>query len=142
MYLHLHLHLHLLKALPLFRQASASFCGKRTTNAAIVGAFQRRRSITRQFTQASAALNKRIMGDIPPELSSFPLTDVDRWVLSQTDEEFVSHDWEELKTIVGKKDYDSILMYRLFGLFISTNTDSNQQPGCFQAKTFRSSPIY
>lgn len=32
----------------------------------------------------------------------FPLTEVDRWVLSQTDEEFHLHDWEELKVIIGK----------------------------------------
>lgn len=31
----------------------------------------------------------------------FPLTDVDRWVLSQTDEEFHLHDWNELKVIIG-----------------------------------------
>jgi hypothetical protein len=33
--------------------------------------------------------------------SPFPLTEVDKWVLSQTDEEFHCHDWEELKTIIG-----------------------------------------
>ncbi len=44
--------------------------------------------------------------DIPVgiENSPFPLTDVDRWVLSQTDEEFHLHDWEELKEIIGKED--------------------------------------
>ncbi|KAF7559976.1 hypothetical protein G7046_g4178 [Stylonectria norvegica] len=40
------------------------------------------------------------MGEVPPEDSPFPLTDVDRWVLSQTDEEFHKHDWAELKEIV------------------------------------------
>lgn len=30
-----------------------------------------------------------------------PLTDVDRWVLSQTDEEFHYHDWDELRRIIG-----------------------------------------
>jgi hypothetical protein len=34
--------------------------------------------------------------------SPFPLTDTDRWVLSQTDEEFHLHDWEELKVIIGE----------------------------------------
>jgi hypothetical protein len=34
--------------------------------------------------------------------SPFPLTDIDRWVLSQTDEEFHLHDWEELKKIIGE----------------------------------------
>ena len=32
----------------------------------------------------------------------FNLTDVDRATLRQTDEEYVPHDWEELKTIIGK----------------------------------------
>lgn len=36
------------------------------------------------------------------EESPFPLTDVDRWVLSQTDEEFQLHTWDELKEIIGK----------------------------------------
>jgi hypothetical protein len=32
----------------------------------------------------------------------FPLTDVDNWTLSQTDEDFKYHDWEELKQIIGE----------------------------------------
>lgn len=36
------------------------------------------------------------------EEAPFPLTDVDRWVLSQTDEDFHLHDWDELKIIIGK----------------------------------------
>ena len=36
------------------------------------------------------------------EEAPFPLTDVDRWVLSQTDEEFKYHDWAELKEIIGE----------------------------------------
>lgn len=32
----------------------------------------------------------------------FPLTDVDKWVLSQTDEEFKYHNWDELKQIIGE----------------------------------------
>lgn len=32
----------------------------------------------------------------------FNLTDLDREVLSQTDEEFVPHDWKNLKSIVGR----------------------------------------
>ncbi|KAK0386279.1 hypothetical protein NLU13_6116 [Sarocladium strictum] len=32
--------------------------------------------------------------------SPFPLTDVDRWVLSQTDEEFKRHSWDELREII------------------------------------------
>lgn len=34
----------------------------------------------------------------------FNLTEVDRQVLSQTDDEFVYHDWENLKDIIGKRD--------------------------------------
>ncbi|ROW12133.1 hypothetical protein VMCG_00182 [Cytospora schulzeri] len=30
----------------------------------------------------------------------FPLTDADKWVLSQTDEDFKYHDWDELKQII------------------------------------------
>lgn len=32
----------------------------------------------------------------------FNLTEVDRQVLAQTDEEFVFHDWDELRGILGK----------------------------------------
>ncbi|KPM36256.1 hypothetical protein AK830_g10310 [Neonectria ditissima] len=44
------------------------------------------------------------MGEAPPEESPFPLTEVDKWVLSQTDEEFHLHDWEELKAIIANND--------------------------------------
>jgi len=42
--------------------------------------------------------------DIPAQIedSPFPLTDTDRWVLSQTDEEFRLHDWDELREIIGR----------------------------------------
>ena len=36
-----------------------------------------------------------------PEPPPFDLTDVDRDVLSQTDEEFALHDWDNLKDIIG-----------------------------------------
>lgn len=36
------------------------------------------------------------------EDAAFPLTAIDRWVLSQTDEEFHLHDWNELKDIIGR----------------------------------------
>lgn len=42
--------------------------------------------------------NKEEPEDPPPP---FPLTDVDRLILSQTDEEFVPHTWAELGEIVG-----------------------------------------
>ena len=32
----------------------------------------------------------------------FPLTELDKQVLSQTDEEYEKHSWKELKEIVGK----------------------------------------
>ncbi|KAK4179041.1 hypothetical protein QBC36DRAFT_323502 [Triangularia setosa] len=34
----------------------------------------------------------------------FPLTEVDKWVLSQTDEEFKYHDWDELCVILQNND--------------------------------------
>ncbi len=34
--------------------------------------------------------------------SPFPLTAVDKWILSQTDEEFKLHDWEDLRQIIGE----------------------------------------
>lgn len=42
------------------------------------------------------------MGEVPQEDSPFPLTEVDKFVLSQTDEEFRLHDWEDLKDIICK----------------------------------------
>ncbi|ORY69857.1 uncharacterized protein BCR38DRAFT_454773 [Pseudomassariella vexata] len=44
------------------------------------------------------------MGDIPVEESPFPLTEVDKWVLSQTDEEFHCHDWEDMRKIIGENN--------------------------------------
>ena len=42
--------------------------------------------------------------DIAPDLDGqFPLTDLDKKVLSQTDEEFEAHGWEELKRIIGAR---------------------------------------
>lgn len=37
-----------------------------------------------------------------PEDYPFPLTELDKKVLSQTDEEYGKHSWEELKSIVGR----------------------------------------
>lgn len=42
------------------------------------------------------------MGDQAGEEPPFPLTDIDKWVLSQTDEEFKYHNWDELKQIIGE----------------------------------------
>ncbi|KAK3954151.1 hypothetical protein QBC32DRAFT_337053 [Pseudoneurospora amorphoporcata] len=40
----------------------------------------------------------------PVDESPFPLTAVDKWVLSQTDEEFSYHSWEELRTLIQNND--------------------------------------
>jgi hypothetical protein len=40
------------------------------------------------------------MGENTQEEAPFPLTDVDRFVLSQTDEEFTYHTWDELCQII------------------------------------------
>lgn len=61
--------------------------------------YTQKRTPTRLFASA-ARLYK--MGEILPEEAPFPLTAVDKWVLSQTDEEFHKHDWEELKEIIGR----------------------------------------
>jgi hypothetical protein len=45
---------------------------------------------------------KAAVGAIGVEDTPFPLTDTDRWVLSQTDSQFRLHDWEELKGIIGE----------------------------------------
>jgi hypothetical protein len=42
------------------------------------------------------------MGSTQDHPAPFNLTEVDRQVLAQTDEEFAYHDWEELKDIVGE----------------------------------------
>ena len=46
--------------------------------------------------------HENAVGGNEEDEAPFPLTDVDRWVLSQTDEEFKYHDWEELKEIIGE----------------------------------------
>ncbi|KEY67177.1 hypothetical protein S7711_03037 [Stachybotrys chartarum IBT 7711] len=54
------------------------------------------------------------MGEAPEKRSSgseeapFPLTDVDRWVLSQTDDEFKKHDWDDLKLIIETNRLDTL----------------------------------
>jgi hypothetical protein len=37
--------------------------------------------------------------DEPPP---FSLTELDKWILAQTDEDFKKHDWENLKEVIGK----------------------------------------
>ncbi|EPE08815.1 hypothetical protein F503_04402 [Ophiostoma piceae UAMH 11346] len=43
-------------------------------------------------------------GPLTPEEHPFPLTDTDRYVLSLTDDDYVKHDWEELKSIIKAND--------------------------------------
>lgn len=42
------------------------------------------------------------MGEKAGDDAPFPLTDVDKWILSQTDEEFKYHDWDELREIISE----------------------------------------
>lgn len=52
------------------------------------------------YSSRSVSLFK--MGDDKTgQEAPFPLTDLDKWILSQTDEEFKFHDWEELREIIG-----------------------------------------
>lgn len=37
-----------------------------------------------------------------PAVPAFNLTELDHKLLAMTDEEFVCHDWEDLKSIIGK----------------------------------------
>lgn len=56
------------------------------------------------------------MGDLAGSVSledepPFPLTEVDKWVLSLTDKEFTYHDWEDLKKIIGMAWYSLLLTF-------------------------------
>ena len=53
-------------------------------------------------TEAEGRGSDFAMGDAGAEEPPFPLTEVDKWVLSQTDEEYKYHDWDELRQIIGK----------------------------------------
>ncbi|KAI1378337.1 hypothetical protein F4677DRAFT_391902 [Hypoxylon crocopeplum] len=48
------------------------------------------------------------MSDLPVKHASedapFPLTDVDKWILSLTDEEYQYHDWEDMKKVIGENN--------------------------------------
>ena len=46
-------------------------------------------------------MGENVIESAAPEETPFHLTDVDKWVLSQTDETFKCHDWEELREILG-----------------------------------------
>ncbi|VUC37564.1 unnamed protein product [Clonostachys rosea] len=42
--------------------------------------------------------------DLFAENSPFPLTELDKWILAQKDEEFKKHDWEGLRKIIDAND--------------------------------------
>lgn len=69
-----------------------------------------RASVQRQprvFFSPSITMGEAFTTDTPPtEEAPFPLTELDRWILQQTDEEFKKHSWDELKKVIGK--YSSI----------------------------------
>ncbi|KAK8049985.1 hypothetical protein PG994_011715 [Apiospora phragmitis] len=44
------------------------------------------------------------MGTVLAQDAPFPLTEVDKWVLSLTDEEYTYHDWDDMKKIVGENN--------------------------------------
>ncbi|KAK1831723.1 hypothetical protein QBC39DRAFT_350769 [Podospora conica] len=41
-----------------------------------------------------------------PEEAPFPLTEVDKWVLSQTDDEYTCHTWDDLRKIIANNELD------------------------------------
>ncbi|KAL2219643.1 hypothetical protein M432DRAFT_362614 [Thermoascus aurantiacus ATCC 26904] len=49
------------------------------------------------------------MSTDPPQPAPFNLTELDRKVLSLTDEEFVPHDWENLKDIISRNDLGALV---------------------------------
>lgn len=46
----------------------------------------------------------------------FNLTPLDRMVLSQTDEEYQAHTWEELKQIIGRLERLKFLFWQLMSI--------------------------
>ncbi|KAK7970278.1 hypothetical protein PG996_001288 [Apiospora saccharicola] len=44
------------------------------------------------------------MGTVPVQDAPFPLTEVDRWILSLTDEQYTYHDWEDMKKVIGENN--------------------------------------
>lgn len=53
--------------------------------------------------------------DLFVENSPFPLTELDKWILAQKDEEFKSHDWEGLRKIIGEHSVFSSRFFMAFG---------------------------
>ncbi|KAK7940859.1 uncharacterized protein PG986_013246 [Apiospora aurea] len=48
------------------------------------------------------------MGTVPAQDAPFPLTEVDKWVLSLTDEEYTYHDWEDMKKVIGENNLSAL----------------------------------
>lgn len=72
------------------------------------------------------------MGSIQDEKPPpFHLTEVDRQILAQTDDEFVYHDWDELKDIIGESSYCRNTVYYIIIIVITITTTitlSNASP--------------
>ncbi|KAI1191282.1 hypothetical protein F5B17DRAFT_330513 [Nemania serpens] len=75
------------------------------------------------------------MGDLAGSVSledepPFPLTEVDKWVLSLTDKEFTYHDWEDLKKIIGENNL-SVLKRKPSDLrrYMAWTAETNAQYG-------------
>ncbi|KAI0013744.1 hypothetical protein F4779DRAFT_563015 [Xylariaceae sp. FL0662B] len=49
-------------------------------------------------------MSNKVLITTPPEEPPFPLTNVDKWLLSLTDEEFCYHDWEDVKKIIDENN--------------------------------------
>lgn len=54
----------------------------------------------------------------------FPLTEVDKWVLSQSDEDYKLHDWDDLRHIIGEWTCALLETLRPFYVYLY------QQLGC------------
>ena len=46
--------------------------------------------------------NNDAVGASAPVKPAFNLTDLDHWILKQTDETFKKHDWQEIQHIIGE----------------------------------------
>ncbi len=50
--------------------------------------------------------NNDPLGAPAPVKPAFNLTELDHWILKQTDDTFKKHDWEELRQIIGERPFD------------------------------------
>lgn len=63
----------------------------------------------------------------------FHLTELDRQLLAMSDEEFVAHDWDDLKDIIGEillpsssHDLPTSILYQFFSRRASSNNLSSE----------------